>query len=96
QAQVIRTDVYRWAGQWQPPREPVNVFISPPFADFQQRPEDLLALIADVQRKTAEDSVVVVQTERIKGQDQLPELTDWEERRYGRNVLLIWVKPPAA
>src|SRR5438094_286823 len=31
--QVIRTDVYRWAGQWRLPQEPVNVFISPPFAD---------------------------------------------------------------
>ena len=38
QAQVIRTDVYRWAGQWRPPAEPVNVFISPPFADFQRAP----------------------------------------------------------
>src|SRR5262249_11943706 len=27
-AQVLRTDVYRWAGQWQPPSEPVNVFVS--------------------------------------------------------------------
>src|SRR5437763_1456491 len=64
QAQVVRTDVYRWAGQWQPPREPVNVFISPPFADFQDRNVDLLKLIADVQRKAADGSVVVVQTEK--------------------------------
>src|SRR3954470_6749495 len=31
QAQVVRTDAYRWAAQWHPPREPVNLFISPPF-----------------------------------------------------------------
>jgi 16S rRNA (guanine966-N2)-methyltransferase len=92
QAQVIRTDVYRWAGQWRAPPEPVNVFISPPFADFQQRPDDLLKLIGDLQLKVAEDSVIVLQTEKQKGQECLPELADWEERRYGRNVLLLWVK----
>jgi 16S rRNA (guanine966-N2)-methyltransferase len=92
QAQVIRTDVYRWAGQWRPPPGPVNVFISPPFADFQQRPDDLLKLIGDIQRKVAEDSVILLQTEKQKGQECLPELADWEERRYGRNVLLLWVK----
>ena len=43
QAQVVRTNVYRWAGQWQPPREPVNIFISPPFADFKNCNDELLA-----------------------------------------------------
>src|SRR5947209_6909755 len=38
--QVIRGDVYRWAAHWQPPDEPVNVFISPPFADLTQRADD--------------------------------------------------------
>ena len=26
------------------------------------------------------------------GQKPWPELANWEERRYGRNVLLIWLK----
>src|SRR5271163_3639080 len=63
-AQVVRTDVYRWGSQWQPPAEPANVFVSPPFADFQRRPDDMLALIAALQRKVADESVLVVQTER--------------------------------
>jgi 16S rRNA (guanine966-N2)-methyltransferase len=98
-AQVVRTDVYRWAGQWQPPDEPVNVFVSPPFADFERRPEDFLALATTLQHKVADESVIVVQTERQAGLRMGPEFADWEERRYGRNVLMLWVKetqPPAA
>lgn len=91
QAQLIRTDAYRWAGQWQPLQEPVNVFISPPFADFEHRQAELLTLIAIVKQKAAAGSVIVVQTERKLGQKPWPELADWEERRYGRNILLLWV-----
>ena len=91
-AQVVRTDVYRWAGQWQPPAEPVNVFVSPPFADFERRSDDLLALKATLERKVANESVIVIQTERRAGQELWSEFAGWEERRYGRNVLLLWVK----
>jgi 16S rRNA (guanine(966)-N(2))-methyltransferase RsmD len=96
EAQVVRTDVYRWAGQWQPPAEPVNVFISPPFADFQNRPDDMRTLTADIQRKVADGSVVVLQTERKPGVNHSKGYEDWEERCYGRNVLLIWVKDETA
>src|SRR5437899_8999796 len=27
-ARILRTDVYRWAERWQPPKEAVNVFLS--------------------------------------------------------------------
>jgi 16S rRNA (guanine966-N2)-methyltransferase len=92
QAQVIRTDVYRWAGQWQPPAEPVNIFVSPPFADFERRSEDLLALKTTLERKVADESVLVFQTERLAGQELWSDFAGWEERRYGRNVLLLRVK----
>jgi len=97
-SQVVRTDVYRWAAQWQPPPEPVNIFISPPFADLQNRLDDLHAQIARLQREVAEGSVLVLQTEKLPGQQHRAAFADWEERRYGRNVLLLWVKdsnPPA-
>jgi 16S rRNA (guanine(966)-N(2))-methyltransferase RsmD len=101
QAQVVRTDAYRWAGQWLPPKEPINLFISPPFADFQHRQDDLLTLTAELQRKAPNESVLVVQTEKHPGLERWSVLADWEERRYGRNLLWIWVKetpepaPPA-
>jgi 16S rRNA (guanine(966)-N(2))-methyltransferase RsmD len=96
QAQVVRTDAYRWAAQWHPPKEPVNLFISPPFADFQHRLDDLLTLAADLERKAPAESVLVLQTEKQPGQERWVQFADWEERRYGRNLLWIWVKEPPA
>lgn len=93
QAQVLRADAYGWVKRWQAPAEPVNVFISPPFADFQRRGRDLLDLVVELQTKLAPGSVVVLQGERGLDHATLPGGTDaWEARRYGRNELLIWVK----
>src|SRR5262249_15271239 len=94
QVQVVRTDAYRWAAQWQPPQRPVNIFVSPPFADFARRPEDLLAMIAHLQEKAPDESVLVLQTEKQTDQQRWAHFADWEERRYGRNLLWLWVNEP--
>jgi 16S rRNA (guanine966-N2)-methyltransferase len=94
QAQVLRADAYRWSQRWQAPAEPVNAFLSPPFPDLQHRLPDLLHLVAELQQKLAPGSVAVLQSERDAALDQLPAREEWEERRYGRNVLMIWVKEP--
>jgi 16S rRNA (guanine(966)-N(2))-methyltransferase RsmD len=94
--QVVRTDAYRWAGTWLAPDVPVNVFLSPPFADFDHRVGDFLSLVETLWQKLAPGSVLVIQSERHKVLDRLPDLEQWEERRYGRNVLLFWVKAPAS
>ena len=91
-AVLVRADVYRWAERWQPPAEPVNVFISPPFADFESRLDGLLQLIEDLQKKVADGSVLVLQAEHGVPMDELPARAEWEDRRYGRNHLFIWVK----
>ena len=92
-AKVVRADAYRWAQHWQPPvNEPANVFLSPPFADLDDRPDEFLALVATLQARVADGSVLVIQSERGAALEGAPALEDWEERRYGRNVLLIWVK----
>jgi 16S rRNA (guanine(966)-N(2))-methyltransferase RsmD len=91
-ATVIRADVYRWGERWPAPAEPVNLFLGPPYPDFERRPEALLALIADLQQKIASGSVLVVQAEQTPVLDELPDRASWEDRRYGRNHLLIWVK----
>ena len=74
------------------PAEPVNVFLSPPFPDLQRRADDMMTLVATLQRKLHPGSVLVLQSERIAALDELPQREQWEERRYGRNVLLIWLK----
>ena len=93
--QVVRTDVYRWAAQWRAPREPINIFVSPPFADLDDRRDEFLALVAGLRDKAADGSVLVMQTERQPNQHSWPEFADWEERRYGRNVLQLMVKDTA-
>ena len=90
-----RVDVYRWAEIWTPPREPVNVFLSPPFADFERRMDDFLALIATLRRKIEPESVLILQSEKNVLRDRLADLAAWDVRHYGRNDLLIWVKESA-
>jgi 16S rRNA (guanine(966)-N(2))-methyltransferase RsmD len=90
--QVVRGDVYRWASHWQPPAEPVNVYLSPPFPDLERRAEDLATVIRTLQERVAEGSVLVLQSERHAFQMHLPDPEAWDQRHYGRNELLLWVK----
>jgi 16S rRNA (guanine966-N2)-methyltransferase len=89
---VARADVYLWAMRWRPPAEPVNVFLSPPFADYERRTGDLAELVAGIRDKIYPGSVVVLQAETGVPLDELPGRAAADERRYGRNSLLIWVK----
>ncbi len=87
---VRRADAYRWAEHWAPPAEPVNVFLSPPFSDLEQRPEELLGVLRTLQEKLAPGSVLILQAEECALLDQLPDPERWDRRRYGRNHLLFW------
>jgi 16S rRNA (guanine966-N2)-methyltransferase len=89
---ILRADSYRWAQTWAAPAEPVNVYISPPFPDLEGRPEVLLELLAALREKVADGSVIVLQSEKGSALDDAAEMADWERRKYGRNVLFIWVK----
>ncbi len=91
-ARIARSDVYRWIERFQPPAEPVVVFLSPPFADFERRLDDLLDLVGALQRKVHSGSVLVLQSERGVPLDELPERMLWDRRTYGRNELFLWVK----
>jgi 16S rRNA (guanine(966)-N(2))-methyltransferase RsmD len=92
QASVVRADAYRWVERWPGVREPVNVFLGPPYPDFEHRFDALLALLADLQTKLAPGSVLVLQSEATVPLEQLPKAEQWEQRTYGRNRLLLWVK----
>jgi 16S rRNA (guanine966-N2)-methyltransferase len=92
-ARILRTDVYRWAERWQPPKEPVNVFLSPPFADLTGKPAELLAVIRGFQERLAPGSVLTLQAEPCEMLAGLPDREAWDERVYGRNHLLFWVRP---
>jgi 16S rRNA (guanine(966)-N(2))-methyltransferase RsmD len=93
EAEVIRADAYRWAQHWEPPvAQPVNVFLSPPFTDLQRRPQVFLELVSTLLSKVPAESVLVIQSEHPSPLDEAPLLRDWEQRRYGRNVLLLFAK----
>jgi 16S rRNA (guanine966-N2)-methyltransferase len=94
-AEVVRADVYRWVQRWPGGGEPVNVFLGPPYADYQSRGKELSEVIAAVLAKAAGDSIIVLQSERLPAEWQLPNGTIWDERRYGRNHLWIGFKRAA-
>jgi 16S rRNA (guanine(966)-N(2))-methyltransferase RsmD len=90
-ATIARADVYRWAERWQPPAEPVNLFLSPPFADLTNRLDDFLQLVCGLMSKLPTGSVLVIQAEDGFAYEELPDAAAWEARKYGRNLLLIRV-----
>src|SRR5262249_39946767 len=63
QATIARSAASRGLERGQPPNEPVTVFISPPFPDFEQRLDDLLSLTRQLQEKSHAGSVIVLQSE---------------------------------
>ncbi|MCE9531304.1 MAG: RsmD family RNA methyltransferase [Planctomycetes bacterium] len=89
---VIKTDVYRWAERWIPPATPVNIFLSPPFADLEKRLDEFVELTRLLMEKVPPDSTVTVQGESGFPEDRLP-AAEWDSRKYGRNMLYIWVRP---
>ena len=90
--QVLRADVYRWAERWIPPgRDPVNLFLSPPFPDLSEKAEEFLALVKCLMATAPDESVLTIQAEDGFPLDQLPEVDQWDVRKYGRNMLLILV-----
>jgi 16S rRNA (guanine966-N2)-methyltransferase len=91
-ARIFRTDAYHWVAGWRAPAEPVNIFISPPFADLSGRSDDLLQALATLQEKVADESVIALQSERGTPMEETPAFANWEKRYYGRNVLLLWQK----
>ncbi len=95
QGQVIRIDVYRWAERWRAPAGPANVFLSPPFPDLAERPDDFDRLVRSLQAKLAPGSQLVLQVEDTFRARGLPDAERWELRKYGRNVLLFWEPPDA-
>ena len=91
-SKLFRTDCYRWIASYQPPDEPINIFVSPPFVDLHERPEVLVQAVKQLQEKVAVESVIVLQIERDSPFEESSAMADWERRTYSRNVLLIWQK----
>ena len=99
--QVLRADVYRWAERWVPlGKDPVNLFLSPPFPDLTDRADEFLGLVRTLLEKAPDESVLTIQAEEGFPLGELPDLPAWDVRHYGRNMLLFLVisrpTPPPA
>ncbi|HSQ57952.1 MAG TPA: RsmD family RNA methyltransferase [Gemmata sp.] len=91
--QVLKADAYRWAERWIPPaKDPVNLFLSPPFPELSEKAEEFLSLVRVLLEKAPDESVLTIQAEEGFPIDRLPEPDLWDVRGYGRNILLIRVK----
>jgi 16S rRNA (guanine966-N2)-methyltransferase len=94
--QVLKADAYRWAERWVPTgKEPVNLFLSPPFPDLTEKADEFLTLVNVLLEKAPDDSVLTIQAEDGFPLNRLPELPLWDVRKYGRNLLLFRVKVDA-
>ncbi len=61
-------------------------------ADYERRAGDMAELWISIREKIHPGSVVILQAETTAPLDELPGRADADERHYGRNTLLIWVK----
>jgi 16S rRNA (guanine966-N2)-methyltransferase len=96
QVQVLKADAYRWAERWLPPKDPVNLFLSPPFPDLTEKLDDFLALVRLLLEKAPNESVLTIQAEEGFPVTRLPDPFAWDVRGYGRNMLCFFVKGPPA
>ena len=92
--QVLKADAYRWAERWLPPKDAVNLFLSPPFPDLSEKAEEFLALVNVLLAKAPAESVLTIQAEEGFPLERLPDPPAWDIRSYGRNMLLFYVVPP--
>jgi hypothetical protein len=56
----------------------------------------MIATLSTLQQRLAPGSVLIFQGEKAAMLERLPLREAWDERKYGRNHLLFWVKPMPA
>jgi 16S rRNA (guanine966-N2)-methyltransferase len=91
-ARVLRADAYRWAERWAVPREPVNVFLGPPYRELERHGEAIQSMIATLQERCPAGSILILQSDRHFDAALLPEAECWDVRHYGRTQLALWTK----
>jgi len=92
QVHVLKADAYRWAERWLPGKLPVTVFLSPPFPDLDAaKVAQFLALVETIRAKLPPDSVLVIQAEDGFPLASIADISAWDVRKYGRNLLLFFV-----
>ena len=95
--EVIGGNVFRRA-RWQHAisASPWLVFLSPPYAFYVERLEQMLDLIGGLVESAPAESVLVVEADRNFDLGLLPEAGDWDIRKYPPAIIGIYQKKLSA
>ena len=96
QARVLKADAYRWADKCAVPNEPVNLFLGPPYVEFEKHMDAVIWMVGTLLRRMPPESVLVIQSDTEIAAGEFPDPERWDVRTYGRTRLAIYVIPPRA
>ena len=93
-AEVEAADSFFWFRQFQKrpedwPTQPWVVFFCPPYAFFEERPDDMLDMIRFFYREAPAESVLVVESDSRFDPSCLPDSDLWRRRQYAPALLSV-------
>jgi 16S rRNA (guanine966-N2)-methyltransferase len=95
-ARVHLADAHRWARGFAPESDdPVLVFLDPPYREYENHPARVRKTLEELVAKLPSGSTLVVESRRDLDASVLPDLPEWDLRRYGgTQVAIRTVAPP--
>lgn len=95
-AELVHGDAFHWCRTHTlSPDPPWLVFVSPPYAFFQQRRQELLALVARLMEQAPPESMLVVESDLQFSAEDLPAAPQWRVRDYPPTRVAIFRKQAA-
>lgn len=89
-AAVIGHDAYRWARTFEPDEgEPVVLFLDPPYADYDDRPDRVRKLLDGLLATLPAGSILAAESRTKLDESILPDLGAWDVRKYGGTQVAI-------
>jgi 16S rRNA (guanine966-N2)-methyltransferase len=87
--QIVTADTFLWSQDEDPATDapPWLVFCSPPYAFYQDRIDEMLALIGGCIDHAPAESVIVVESDTEFDHEQLPQPDRWDSRKYSPAIV---------
>ncbi len=91
---VRHADAYRWARSFEPAdREPVVVFLDPPYREYEIHARHLNRMLAGLVEKLPPGSAIVLESGRRLDDLIMSDVDAWDIRRYGGTQVALLVIP---